>query len=52
MGERSPHNDPAARGAFIGMTMDTTREEMSEAVLEGILFVAYERSFIMAVPQP
>ena len=38
MGERCPHNDPSARGAFIGMTMDTTREEMSQAVLEGILF--------------
>ncbi len=38
MGERSPHNDPTARGAFIGMTMDTTREEMSLAVLEGIMF--------------
>ena len=25
MGERSPHNDPNARGTFIGMTMDTTR---------------------------
>ncbi len=38
MGERSPHNDPTARGAFIGMSMDTTREEMSLAVLEGIMF--------------
>ncbi len=38
MGERSPHNDPAARGAFIGMTMDTTRSEMTQAVLEGVAF--------------
>lgn len=38
MGERSPHNDPAARGAFIGMTMDTTRKEMTQAVLEGVMF--------------
>lgn len=38
MGERSPHNDPSARGAFIGMSMDTTREEMTQAVLEGVLF--------------
>ncbi len=38
MGERSPHNDPAARGTFIGMTMDTTREEMTQAVLEGVAF--------------
>ncbi len=38
MGERSPHNDPNARGTFIGMTMDTTREEMTQAVLEGVIF--------------
>ena len=38
MGERSPHNDPDARAAFIGMTMDTTREEMTQAVLEGVTF--------------
>lgn len=38
MGERSPHNDPAARGAFIGMTMDTTRADMTLAVLEGVAF--------------
>lgn len=38
MGERSPHNDPMARAAFVGMTMDTTREEMTQAVLEGVAF--------------
>ena len=38
MGERSPHNDPKARAAFIGMSMDTTREEMTQAVLEGVAF--------------
>ncbi len=38
MGERSPHNDPQARATFIGMTMDTTREEMTQAVLEGVAF--------------
>lgn len=38
MGERSPHNDPYARATFIGMTMDTTREEMTQAVLEGVAF--------------
>lgn len=38
MGERSPHNDPKARAAFIGMTMDSTREEMTQAVLEGVAF--------------
>lgn len=38
MGERTPHNDPDARGTFIGMTMDTTRESMTAAVLEGVAF--------------
>lgn len=38
MGERSPHNDPQARGTFIGMTMDSTRADMTQAVLEGVAF--------------
>lgn len=47
MGERSPHNDPKARGTFIGMTMDTSREEMTQAVLEGVAF-ALRDSFEVA----
>ncbi len=38
MGERSPHNNPDARGVFFGMSMDTTREDMTQAVLEGVAF--------------
>lgn len=38
MGERSPHNDPAARGTFVGMSMDTKREDMTLAVFEGVTF--------------
>lgn len=38
MGERSPHNDPDARGTFIGLTMDTARADMTQAVLEGVAF--------------
>ncbi len=38
MGERSPHNNPNARSTFIGMTMDTTRADMTQAVLEGVAF--------------
>ena len=38
MGERSPINDTNARGTFIGMTMDTTRADMVQAVLEGVAF--------------
>ena len=47
MGERSLHNDPAARGTFIGMTMDTTRADMTQAVLEGVAF-ALRDSFEVA----
>ena len=38
MGERSPINDTNARGTFIGMTMDTMRADMVQAVLEGVAF--------------
>ena len=38
MGERSPHNNPNARGTFVGMTMDSTRADMTQAVLEGVAF--------------
>ena len=38
MGERSPINDTNARGTFIGMSMDTKREELILAVLEGVAF--------------
>ena len=36
MGERSPINDTNARGTFIGLTMDTAREDITLAVLEGL----------------
>ena len=38
MGERSPHNDVNARGCFIGMRPNTTRKEMTLAVMEGVAF--------------
>lgn len=38
MGERSPINDTNARATFIGMTMDTTRADLTQAVLEGVAF--------------
>ena len=47
MGERSPYNNPDARAAFIGMTMDTTRADMTQAVLEGVAF-ALRDSFEIA----
>ena len=47
MGERSPHNDPKARGTFTGLSMDTTRADMTQAVLEGVAF-AIRDSFEVA----
>ncbi|MDD7652394.1 MAG: xylulokinase [Candidatus Faecousia sp.] len=47
MGERSPINDTNARGTFMGMTMDTRREDMTQAVLEGVAF-AIRDSFEVA----
>ena len=38
MGERSPINDTNARGTLVGMTMDTTRADITQAVLEGVAF--------------
>ena len=38
MGERSPINDTNARGTFVGMTMDTSRADLTQAVLEGVAF--------------
>jgi xylulokinase len=35
-GERSPFRDPFARGAFIGLELATTREDLVRAVLEGV----------------
>ena len=38
MGERSPHNDTDAKGAFIGLRPDTTRKQMTLAIMEGVTF--------------
>ncbi|MBR5619385.1 MAG: xylulokinase, partial [Clostridia bacterium] len=38
MGERSPVNDTDARGTFVGLSMDTSRADMVQAVLEGVAF--------------
>ena len=47
MGERSPINDVDARGTFIGLSMDTSRADMVQAVLEGVAF-AIRDSFEVA----
>jgi xylulokinase len=37
-GERTPHPDPLARGAFVGLTTRHTRDHLTRAVLEGVAF--------------
>lgn len=37
-GERSPHNDPDVRGCFLGLSRDTSRAQMTQAIFEGVAF--------------
>jgi len=37
-GERTPHPDPLARGAFVGLTVRHGRGHLARAVLEGVAF--------------
>jgi xylulokinase len=37
-GERTPHNDPHARGVFFGLSPDTQRTDLAQAVLEGVAY--------------
>lgn len=53
MGERTPHLDPHARGALIGLTASHTRAHIIRAVLEGVAFSLNDTFAIfaeMAVP--
>lgn len=38
MGERTPHKDPFARGAFIGLSLRHTKAYLARAVLEGVAY--------------
>jgi xylulokinase len=37
-GERTPHNDAGIRGAFYGLSHDTERRDLTQAVMEGVAF--------------
>ncbi len=55
MGERSPINDVNARGTFVGMTMDTARVDLVQAVLEGVAFAirdSFEIAKSLGIPIP
>ena len=47
-GERAPHWDPAARGSFIGLGLETTREQMMTAVMESVGFAIRDVLEVMA----
>lgn len=38
MGERTPHNDPKAKGTFTGLNIQHTRGDITRCVIEGITF--------------
>ncbi|MGX8705810.1 MAG: xylulokinase, partial [bacterium] len=46
-GERCPHMDPKARGAFIGLTLDHGRADMERAVMEGVAYALREAAEVL-----
>lgn len=42
IGERTPHLDPFAKGAFIGLSLRHTQAHLARAVLEGVVFALSE----------
>ncbi len=47
-GERTPHNDAGARGAFFGLSRAHDRREMTRAVLEGVAFALADAVDVLA----
>ena len=47
-GERTPHNDAAIRGAFVGLDISTERDDMTRAVLEGVSFALRDSAEALA----
>lgn len=47
-GERTPHNDPHARGVFFGMSSETTRGALVLAVLEGVALAFADGAEVLA----
>ncbi|MDH3255097.1 MAG: xylulokinase [Acidobacteriota bacterium] len=47
-GERTPHADPHARGAFVGLTLAHGRGHLTRAVLEGVAFGLKDNLALMA----
>lgn len=47
-GERTPHNDPAARGVFFGLSASATGVDLTRAVLEGVAYSIREARDVLA----
>jgi len=41
-GERTPHNDSAVRGSFVGLDVATSPEDLTQAVMEGVSFALHD----------
>jgi xylulokinase len=48
-GERTPHNDPDVRGAFVGLSAETGREDLAQAVLEGVALSLAEAQAVLGI---
>ena len=48
VGERSPHMDPTARGAFFGLTLRHGQGDLARAVMEGATFACYDAYGVLA----
>jgi xylulokinase len=46
-GERTPHRDASARGAFLGLSLAHTRAHLTRAVLEGVCFAMRDSLVIL-----
>lgn len=46
-GERTPHGDPAARGAYVGLTLRHTRAHLARSVIEGVTFALADSAELM-----
>jgi xylulokinase len=46
-GERTPHKDPYAKGAFVGLSLRHTRAHMARSVLEGVAYAMRDSLEIM-----
>lgn len=47
-GERTPHNNAAARGSFVGLSQSTETAQMAQAVMEGVAFAMRDSQRVLA----